>query len=760
VKKKVLLVEDDKYFNKVLFDRLSLEGFKVSSFLDGESAWEDLERARLAGEDYDVIVSDMLLPRLMGAELFTRIREAAHYDKLEIIAISGIYKDVAQIQEISGLHALKAYLTKPFDLQSFVQIVSQSEVVPFSIQAPLEDKTSSGDLSQCKAEMVFLKAYNDAFTGKIVFKGENHERVVYFANGFPVSVESSAVSESLGNSFVALSLIDRKTQEAASERMVIEGVQFGQMLLKMNILTKDELFQGIRKHTYRILLNTFLWREGIFERHSLNGLPEHVLPLEFNPILLMLKAQRSLFRDEFLISLYQTKNDFYPHRTERSVQILPLFNLDAESLLFLTNLPPGETLQNLLKTIPEPAHLMLFRVFYLLEALALLEWKLEPSSTAPRSVAHANFESEFRQNAPSDKGLRELQSEYMDMLGKNYFEVFDLPEDKSIKHEDLESAYRALRFRLHPDRFEASSSGQMQRILDDMLARIDKSYQTLSNGESRQEYLQSLRAQKQDSAADSKRFLEAQEIFREAQKAMSNHDFEGASKHYRAAFKTWSRNFEYELYAIFADFRSAQQKGDEVETQRLYLRLKAQSFEHRSHDLGFLLLGHASLSLNRNDQAKEAYQMALQNNEQNEEAARALATFGEEAFKKDRVGRAFQRSKVSIKHLLLWLAVAVFASGAIFLKDYLMSNRESGIVEVSAEDFNSIAPIISVRQKMHVAKMVLLEGKIQEMPAAVLSSKCAQLLAKGTRYGILEIYLFDDKIGLKGFCKGDKVRLY
>ncbi len=774
---RILLVEDDKYFNKLLYDRLSLEGFQIHSVLDGESAWQALETARELNEPFELMICDMLLPRLMGAELFTRIRETENYTKLRLLAISGIYKDPLQIKEIASLHGLVGYWTKPFDLQKFVDFLKALPADESQTQNPAEDTAAStaeeasglndaeGSLGDRPPELLLLDGYDHAFTGKLTLDQENFSRRIYFQNGFPVSADSSAISESLGNSLVALKLIDRETQEKASALMVSEGVQFGQMLLKMEALTNDQLFQGIRKHIYRILVQAICMRKGRYQFESLKELPSYILPLEFNSILLMTRAFKALYSDEFIEQLYVGRKDFYPHLQMKGKQILPLFNLDESSLKFLTAIDGQKRLHEIHARLPEEAIPVLNRVFYILEALNLLEWKAERSTLSDSAARVANFEEQFQMDAQASDGLesqlKDLQSEYMAMLGKNYFEIFELAEEKEISYDELESSYRSLRFRLHPDRIaEQGSSGQMQRILDDMLARIDKAYQVLSSERTRHEYLKQLQSQRQDSAADSKRYLKAQELFREGHRLLSNQDYDNASKRFYEAYQTWKRGFEYELYGVYCEFRSAIMKKNENESQKTFNRLKDLAQQNRSHDLGFLFLGHANVALGKIDQAREAYQMALKNNENNDEAAIALAKLADQDIKRDRLNKVVRKSATRLKASLIWIGILGLSMGLYFFKDQLLKTVDASVETIEIEPYQHILPVTSIRYKQAVAKVVTREGKLGEMPEAVLKSKCLQLLERFKQYGILELYLFDEKSGMKGRCRGETLQRY
>lgn len=69
-KKKVLIVEDDPNFVSILKDKFSQEGFLTCTAEDGK---EGVSAA--ANEKPDLIIADVLLPVLNGADMANQIRE-------------------------------------------------------------------------------------------------------------------------------------------------------------------------------------------------------------------------------------------------------------------------------------------------------------------------------------------------------------------------------------------------------------------------------------------------------------------------------------------------------------------------------------------------------------------------------------------------------------------------------------------------------------------------------------------------------------
>src|SRR5690606_31918249 len=67
----LLLVEDDERVRRFVVRGLQAEGHAVTLACDGVDGFE-----RASSEDYDVLVLDVMLPRLDGRQLCARLRDA------------------------------------------------------------------------------------------------------------------------------------------------------------------------------------------------------------------------------------------------------------------------------------------------------------------------------------------------------------------------------------------------------------------------------------------------------------------------------------------------------------------------------------------------------------------------------------------------------------------------------------------------------------------------------------------------------------
>jgi len=104
--KKVLVVEDSVTVRQVEKKLLENKGYHVTLAVDGVDGWNILNRE----EGFDLIISDIDMPRMNGIELVKKIRNEEKYKDLPIMIVS--YKDREE-DKLKGLEAgANYYLTK------------------------------------------------------------------------------------------------------------------------------------------------------------------------------------------------------------------------------------------------------------------------------------------------------------------------------------------------------------------------------------------------------------------------------------------------------------------------------------------------------------------------------------------------------------------------------------------------------------------------------------------------------------------------
>jgi DNA-binding response OmpR family regulator len=104
---KILIVEDEKEMASFIELELNHEGYKTDKCYDGETACE-----LVSNNNYDVVLLDIMLPKLNGFEACRRIRKVKNTPIIMITAKGDI------TDKVNGLDVgADDYLTKPFEIE-------------------------------------------------------------------------------------------------------------------------------------------------------------------------------------------------------------------------------------------------------------------------------------------------------------------------------------------------------------------------------------------------------------------------------------------------------------------------------------------------------------------------------------------------------------------------------------------------------------------------------------------------------------------
>jgi DNA-binding response OmpR family regulator len=114
----VLVIDDDPVILQLLRVNFEMEGFVVLTAADGE---EGIERTRT--DRPDVVVSDVMMPRMSGIELVAKLRADPATEDVPILLLTA----KAQQTDIgAGLDAgADDYVTKPFEPLDLVDRVNR-----------------------------------------------------------------------------------------------------------------------------------------------------------------------------------------------------------------------------------------------------------------------------------------------------------------------------------------------------------------------------------------------------------------------------------------------------------------------------------------------------------------------------------------------------------------------------------------------------------------------------------------------------------
>ena len=104
--KRILLVEDDPNFGRILKDYLTINNYEVSLAVNGIEGFDKFNRS-----DFDLCILDIMMPFKDGLTLAREIREVNELIPLIFLTAKNLKDDVLKGYKIGA----DDYLTKPFD---------------------------------------------------------------------------------------------------------------------------------------------------------------------------------------------------------------------------------------------------------------------------------------------------------------------------------------------------------------------------------------------------------------------------------------------------------------------------------------------------------------------------------------------------------------------------------------------------------------------------------------------------------------------
>lgn len=114
--KKILIVDDNPNMSVLLSDILEIFEYKGQHAQDGEEAL-----AKLDSENYDMVFTDLRMPKMDGIDLLKAIKE--HHPDLPVVVITGY--SLGETQNLLLSRQADGFLNKPFKVNDIQELLSR-----------------------------------------------------------------------------------------------------------------------------------------------------------------------------------------------------------------------------------------------------------------------------------------------------------------------------------------------------------------------------------------------------------------------------------------------------------------------------------------------------------------------------------------------------------------------------------------------------------------------------------------------------------
>ena len=623
---RVLLAEDNESLALVLKKFLIGQGFDVVTAKTGQEALQVL-----SGEEIDLLVLDLKLPVLSGAELLHKLRKSHRWATLPVIVMTGAYKGDHYIEAARRL-GVNHYLEKPFTQNLFLE----------SVRKALKE---SAPQRKPKLPDLLVEVYNHKESGLLAIAGGP---VVSFINGEPLSFVARGREDFpaflAAKGKIGLSDI-RHFAESGEERL---------FLTQTGLLTYDELVEESRLFLVKSLMDALeLNSPAEFTAGHLHADPP-LVPITL-PLLMYetMKSHASRFDAASFIDRYA---QLYPARTTlfyRRINLTTLRKEDIDLLELVNGLRPLREILETRGTASEGA-----AFFHFLHSLAMIDF-----TSAPAAEADPDFPLKNLFNRPLEEMLevvetsvdfddlveeisgsvelamgeegmaaplsrdeigfeQAVQRDYAMITDKSYYEIFGLSQG-SFSFNALKEAYFEKTRQYSPEKF-MEISGATMTLAQEVLSHYANAYSTLSSVVAKERYDEMLNAETTlglDGKQDDR--LQSRIQFQSGHAFLQMGEFENAEKALQEAYTLEPDNPKHCALLAWAIYKNPANKNSRAALDKAKMLLGKSLQSGRSAE-AFAFRGWMLLEEGRDGLAEGEFQKALKLNPKEPVARKGL----------------------------------------------------------------------------------------------------------------------------------------
>lgn len=117
--KKILVIDDDQFFAKTLGEALPKDKYELIQAEDGE-----VGLAKLRSEKPDLIILDLMMPKLDGTSFLKQMQESKDLPKVPVLVSSNL-SSVKKISDVMAMGAVGYVIKSDESLDSIVQDIDR-----------------------------------------------------------------------------------------------------------------------------------------------------------------------------------------------------------------------------------------------------------------------------------------------------------------------------------------------------------------------------------------------------------------------------------------------------------------------------------------------------------------------------------------------------------------------------------------------------------------------------------------------------------
>jgi DNA-binding response OmpR family regulator/curved DNA-binding protein CbpA len=534
-----------------------------------------------------------------------------------------------------------------------------------------------GDFSSRSFPELLAELYRWRATGVLFLRRDRVKKIVYFRDGRPFGIKSNLLSECLGRLMLREKMIDETECEESLRRMKLSGRQQGTVLIEMGCISPHNLAYALSLQLQEKLYEIFGWSYGQYQLSPGAEVPSEANALDLSAAQVIYEGIKRGYDEARVRAALGDVGPLYVHPAKDPLLRFQEIGLDGEELSLVSNFDGRKSVATLLALDLMPRADAL-KFLYAMRCSQMIELKAQPAPpppggragtapegerasglsgpsrpssitppplpSAPWSSTRTPPTSDVAQEKPpasepapllsdlpplaasgvrsEEKILREHLAGVLEaMKRKDYFEVLGVAPDADA--QDIERAYLALAKEYHPDKHNASSSGEVRALASQIYELLSAAHDTLSDGAERERYTSELaRGPRTSLSKEISRILAAEGKFQRGEDLLRRGQFKDAAAAFQEAVDLYGDEGEFRAYLGWSLFQAGDGAPEIME--RAILEIESGIHLNPKVDKSYLFLGYIHKARGSWERAEKEFEKAIQCNPGCVEALREL----------------------------------------------------------------------------------------------------------------------------------------
>ncbi len=306
-------------------------------------------------------------------------------------------------------------------------------------------------------------------TGELKLTYGESRSALFFIRGHLVRGEASVTQLHMGEVMVAHGLLTKDALELATLRVIAEHKRLGQALIDLNLMSHEQVEQGLALHICEILTDAFCWKDGkyAFEEaapETESGNEDH--PLRESTGDLVIGAVRSIPSREVILHALGSLDRVLLPASDPFLRFQRLTLTPVDGFV-LSRVDGASTARDVLSVTPLPAETVEHSLLALVCA-GLVEFATDAPPKARDSVQFLR---------------QEILDAHAALATREPHAILGIPAGSAPS--DVKAAYFRLARRYHPDIQHDPALSDLGDKLETLFFRITAAYESLSAPPSR-----------------------------------------------------------------------------------------------------------------------------------------------------------------------------------------------------------------------------------------------------------------------------------